>query len=102
MAPATTGVATGLTLGLVFVDACKAAVGGSDHCWLIVQSWRNACCGACCSAIKAWCCWMARCQPRCRILAEAPGLCAYLGNPVHVPGDPAPAMPGGCLWVGLS
>ena len=46
MAPATTGVATGLTLGLVFVDACKAAVGGSDRCWPTVQSWRSAYCGA--------------------------------------------------------
>jgi hypothetical protein len=45
MAPAPNGVATGLSLDLVFVDACKAAVGGSDHCWPTVQSWRNACCG---------------------------------------------------------
>jgi hypothetical protein len=45
MAPAPNGVATGLTLDLVFVDACKAAVGGSDRCWPIVQSWRNVCCG---------------------------------------------------------
>jgi hypothetical protein len=44
MAPALNGVATGLTLGLVFVDACKAAVGGSDRCWPIVQSWRSAYC----------------------------------------------------------
>jgi hypothetical protein len=46
MAPAPNGVATGLTLDLVFVDACRAAVGGSDRCWPIVQSWRNACYGA--------------------------------------------------------
>jgi hypothetical protein len=46
MAPAPNGVATGLTLGLVCVDACKAAVDGSDRCWPTVQSWRNACCGA--------------------------------------------------------
>jgi len=58
MVPASDGVATGLTLDLVFLDACKAAVGGSDRCWPTVQSWRNACCGACCSVIRAWCCWM--------------------------------------------
>ena len=46
MALAPAGVATGLTLGLVFVDACKVAVGGSARCWPTVQSWRNACCGA--------------------------------------------------------
>jgi hypothetical protein len=45
MAPAPTGVATGLTLKIVFVDACKAAVGGSDRCWPTVQSWRSACSG---------------------------------------------------------
>jgi hypothetical protein len=32
MAPGPDGVATGLTLDLVFVDACKAAVDGSDRC----------------------------------------------------------------------
>jgi hypothetical protein len=46
MAPAPNGVATGLTLDLVCVDACKAAVGGSDRCWPTVQNWRNAYCGA--------------------------------------------------------
>ena len=46
MAPAPAGVATGLTLEIVFVDACKAAVGGSDRCWPTVQSWWNVCCGA--------------------------------------------------------
>jgi len=46
MAPALAGVARGLTLDLVFVDACKAAVGESDRCWPTVQSWRNVCCGA--------------------------------------------------------
>jgi hypothetical protein len=58
MAPASDGVATGLTLDLVCVDACKAAVGGSDRCWPTVQSWRNVCCGVCCSAIRGWWCWM--------------------------------------------
>ena len=58
MAPGPDGVTTGLTLDLVFVDACKAAAGGSDRCWPTVQSWRNACCGACCSAIRGWCCWL--------------------------------------------
>jgi hypothetical protein len=58
MAPAPNGVATGLTLDLVFVDACKAAVGGSDHCWPTVQSWLSACCGVYCRAIRVWCCWM--------------------------------------------
>ncbi len=44
MAPAPNGVATGLTLDLVFVDDSKAAVGGSARCWPTIQSWRNACC----------------------------------------------------------
>ncbi len=42
MAPASTGVATGLTLEIVFVDACKAAVGGSDRCWPTVQNGAGA------------------------------------------------------------
>ena len=54
MAPAPNGVATGLTLDLVFVDACKAAAGGWDRCWPTVQCWWNPCCGVCCSANRGW------------------------------------------------